>query len=239
MNIRTIIVDDDDAWREIISTYVATIPNLTLEGSYDSPQVAFQKLSEGNIDLAILDIDMPVMSGLSLVKSLKNPPAIIFVTSHADYAASSYDVEAIDFLTKPFEFDRFTKAIERVNKRLESNQAPKTPFNEDDELFFIRSQNSYIKLRFSEVLFVKAMENFIQIVTDTQKYTVLMPLSNIESQLPPEKFMRVHRSYIINMFNITSVERDTVNIKENSIPLSEQYKEKLIETMIEKRLLKK
>jgi DNA-binding LytR/AlgR family response regulator len=239
MNIRTIIVDDDDAWREIISTYVATIPNLTLEGSYDSPQVAFQKLSEGNIDLAILDIDMPVMSGLSLVKSLKNPPAIIFVTAHADYAASSYDVEAVDFLTKPFEFDRFAKAIERVNKRLESNQAPKTPFSEDDDLFFIRSQNSYIKLRFGEVLFVKAMENFIQIVTDTQKYTVLMPLSNIESQLPPEKFMRVHRSYIINMFNITSVERDTVNIKENSIPLSEQYKEKLIETMIEKRLLKK
>jgi DNA-binding LytR/AlgR family response regulator len=239
MNIRTIIVDDDDAWREIISTYVATIPNLTLEGSFDSPQKAFQKLSEENIDLAILDIDMPVMSGLSLVKSLKNPPAIIFVTSHADYAASSYDVEAVDFLTKPFEFDRFVKAIERVSKRLESSQAPKTPFIDDDDLFFIRSQNSYIKLRYSEVLFVKAMENFIQIVTEAQKYTVLMPLSNIESQLPPEKFMRVHRSYLINMFNITSVERDTVNIKENSIPLSEQYKEKLIETMIEKRLLKK
>jgi DNA-binding LytR/AlgR family response regulator len=238
MNIRTIIVDDDDAWREIISTYVATIPNLILEGSFSSPQVAFQKLSEGNIDLAILDIDMPVMSGLSLVKSLKNPPAIIFVTSHADYAAQSYDVEAIDFLIKPFEFDRFVKAIERVSKRLESSQAPKTT-SPDDDIFFIRSQNSYIKLRYSEVLYVKAMENFIQIVTDTQKYTVLMPLSNIESQLPPEKFMRVHRSYIINMFNITSVERDTVNIKENSIPLSEQYKEKLIETMIENRLLKK
>ena len=238
MNIRTIIVDDDDAWREILSSYVATIPNLTLEGSFDSPQIAFQKLSEENIDLAILDIDMPVMSGLSLVKSLKNPPAIIFVTSHADYAASSYDVEAVDFLTKPFEFDRFVKAIERVTKRLESNQIAKTPTPEDD-LFFIRSQNSYIKLRFSEVLFVKAMENFIQIVTEAQKYTVLMPLTNIESQLPPEKFMRVHRSYIINMFNITSVERDTVNIKDNSIPLSEQYKEKLIETMIEKRLLKK
>jgi DNA-binding LytR/AlgR family response regulator len=238
MNIRTIIVDDDDAWREIISTFVATIPNLTLEGSFDSPQLAFQKLSEENIDLAILDIDMPVMSGLSLVKSLKNPPAIIFVTSHADYAAASYDVEAIDFLTKPFEFDRFVKAIERVSKRLDTNPTPRVPIPEDD-LFFIRSQNSYIKLRYSEVLFVKAMENFIQIVTEAQKYTVLMPLSNIESQLPPEKFMRVHRSYLINMFNITSVERDTVNIKENSIPLSEQYKEKLIETMIENRLLKK
>jgi DNA-binding LytR/AlgR family response regulator len=238
MNIRTIIVDDDDAWREIISTYVATIPNLTLEGSFDSPQIAFQKLSEENIDLAILDIDMPVMSGLSLVKSLKNPPAIIFVTSHADYAASSYDVEAVDFLTKPFEFDRFVKAIERVSKRLEAAQ-PTKPTSIEDDLFFIRSQNSYIKLRYSEVLFVKAMENFIQIVTEAQKYTVLMPLSNIESQLPPDKFMRVHRSYLINMFNITSVERDTVNIKENSIPLSEQYKEKLIETMIEKRLLKK
>jgi two-component system, LytTR family, response regulator len=238
MNIRTIIVDDDDAWREIISAFVATIPNLTLEGSFDSPQKAFQKLSEENIDLAILDIDMPVMSGLSLVKSLKNPPAIIFVTSHADYAAASYDVEAVDFLTKPFEFDRFAKAIERVSKRLESSTPTKTPTPEDD-LFFIRSQNSYIKLRYSEVLFIKAMENFIQIVTETQKYTVLMPLSNIESQLPPEKFMRVHRSYLINMFNITSVERDTVNIKENSIPLSEQYKEKLIETMIENRLLRK
>lgn len=238
MNIRTIIVDDDDAWREILSSYVATIPNLTLEGSFDSPQIAFQKLSEENIDLAILDIDMPVMSGLSLVKSLKNPPAIIFVTSHADYAASSYDVEAVDFLTKPFEFDRFVKAIERVTKRLEPNPPTRAPIPEDD-LFFIRSQNSYIKLRYSEVLFIKAMENFIQIVTEAQKYTVLMPLSNIESQLPPEKFMRVHRSYVINMFNITSVERDTINIKENSIPLSEQYKEKLIETMIEKRLLKK
>jgi DNA-binding LytR/AlgR family response regulator len=239
MNIKTIIVDDDDAWREIIATYVSTIPNLTLEGSYDSPQKAFQKLSEENIDLAILDIDMPVMSGLSLVKSLKNPPAVIFVTSHADYAASSYDVEAVDFLTKPFEFDRFTKAIERVSKRLESKQTVKTSIHDEDDLFFIRSQNSYIKLRYSEVLYVKAMENFIQIVTDAQKYTVLMPLSNIEAQLPPERFMRVHRSYVINMFNITSVERDTVNIKENSIPLSEQYKEKLIETMIEKRLLKK
>ena len=238
MNIKTIIVDDDDVWRELLTSFVSTVPKLSLEGCYDSPQKAYQRLSEGGIDLIILDIDMPVMSGLSLAKSLQNPPAIIFVTSHPDYAAATYDVEAVDFLTKPFDFDRFTRAIERVQKRVTQSQIPKSAVLEED-IFFIRSQNSYIKLRYSEVLYIKAMENFVQIVTETQKYTVLMPLSSIESQLPSDRFMRVHRSYIINMQNVTNVERDIINIKENAIPLSEQYKEKLIETMIEKRLLKK
>lgn len=237
MIIKTIIVDDDDVWRSLTTTFAQMIPLLQIEGVYPSSQEAYARLTEGDIDLALLDIDMPILSGLGMAKSLKNPPQIIFISSHANYALDSYEVEAADFITKPFDLERLMKGVEKVRRRIENAEFPKQ--STDDNFFFIRSQSSFIKIQYDELLYVKAMENFVQIVTESNKHTVLIPLSTVENQLPNDIFMRSHRSYIVNLKNITSVERETVHIGENAIPLSDQFREKLMQSIVEKNLLKK
>ena len=237
MIIKTIIVDDDDVWRSLTTTFAEMIPLLQIEGVYSSSQEAYARLTEGDIDLAFLDIDMPILSGLGMAKSLRNPPHIIFISSHANYALDSYEVEAVDFITKPFDLERLMKGVEKVRRRIENAEFPKQPT--DDNFFFIRSQSSFVKIQYDELLYVKAMENFVQIVTESNKHTVLIPLSTVESQLPDDIFMRSHRSYIVNLKNITSVERDSVHIGENVVPLSDQFREKLMQSIVEKNLLKK
>ena len=127
MIIKTIIVDDDDVWRSLTTTFAEMIPLLQIEGVYSSSQEAYARLTEGDIVLAFLDIDMPILSGLGMAKSLKNPPHIIFISSHPKYALDSYEVEAVDFITKPFDLERLMKGVEKVRRRIENAEFRRYP----------------------------------------------------------------------------------------------------------------
>jgi DNA-binding LytR/AlgR family response regulator len=247
MTIKTIIVDDDAVWRELTTEFVKMNPALELIGTFDSALAAYPFLMKEKVDLILLDVEMPQLDGLKFAKSLTHPPLIVFVTSHAESAVEGFEVAATDFLVKPFTVERFFKMIERVQTQMETKNAPpprqigmqaQYP-HEMNNFFFIRTNNSYLKINCDDVLYIKAMENFIQIVTPTQKHTSLIPLSTVEEQLPSDRFMRAHRSYLVNAENIETMTKDTIHFGEFQVPISEQYRDKIVKTFIESRLLKR
>ena len=241
MTIKTIIVDDDAVWRDLTSEFVKMNSLLELVGTFDSALTAYPFLFKEKVDLILLDVEMPQLDGLKFAKSLAHPPLIVFITSHAESAVEGFEVAAIDFLVKPYSIERFFKMVERVQQQIDNKSTTLPPqySHETNHFFFIRTNNSYVRINYDDVLYIKAMENFIQIVTANEKYTTLIPLSTVEEQLPTDRFLRSHRSYLINAQNIESMTKDTIHFGEFQIPISEQYRDKIVKTFIESRLLKR
>lgn len=221
MKINTLIIDDNLDWQKIISKLVQLNPLLNLVGVCDSAMQAYAKLVEGEIDLLICDIEMPDMSGLQLIKSLRSAPFVIFVTAHRDYALDCYEVSPIDFLLKPIELERFLQSIEKV--RLKYINTPDTL--EIEPYFFVRENLNYVQILYKDVLYMKAQENFLLIVTTTQNYLPILSITKMEEQLKGDKFLRVHRSFIVNRSAIRVISKNDITLSNGqSIPIGEQYR---------------
>jgi two-component system, LytTR family, response regulator len=234
--IRTIIIDDDKDWLDILKTMIKSQQQLNLIGSFTSAVAAHSLITEGSVDLILQDIEMPEVNGMEFIGRLSKPPMVVFVTSHPEFAVRSYEVNAVDYLVKPIAIPRFLQAMEKVTSKWTEKQAQTSA---DNAYFFIRENNNYVKVEMDKVLYLKSMENYTQIVTTDQLYTTLMPLSNVKEQLPPELFLRVHRSYVVNLSKITAVNRTEVLINEHEIPLTRSMSESIFETLVKARLISK
>jgi DNA-binding LytR/AlgR family response regulator len=224
MKINTLIVDDDPQWRLVIEKFAGANPVLNVVGTCASAMEAYGKLAEENIDLLISDIEMPDMSGLDLVKSLKIAPAVIFVTAHRDYALDCYAVSPVDFLLKPLDFPRFTQAVEKARTRL-ANTAYSLAI---EPYFFVRENAQYVQIRYRDVLYLKSEENYSKIVTKEQIYMPTLFLSKLEEKLKSDIFLRVHRSYLVHRDAIVSIgKNDIVLTNGQSIPIGDQYRNKI------------
>ena len=215
MTIRTIIIDDDPFWQDLLTKQVNHISILEHVGTYSSALDAYSQIAAGNIDLLLLDIDMPNISGINFVKSLDNSPLIVFVTSHPQFAVDGFEVAAVDFLIKPFELERFIKSIERVRQRLEANNALKSGYAApSEEYFFIKTQQEAVKLRYDDVIYIKSLENYVQVFTVSgQIHTTSLTLTTCEKILPSSIFIRIHRSFLINSRFLTSINKNTLSLK--------------------------
>jgi DNA-binding LytR/AlgR family response regulator len=240
MRIRTIIVDDNEVWRTTIESFVKMNELLELTGSYSSALEAYPHIVDEKPDLIFSDIDMPEVNGIQFFKDVKRHPLLIFVTSHPSYALESYETNAIDFLVKPFTVERFFKAVEKARLMLKIVAAgKKDKENVDDNFFFVRANNAFQKINYDEILYIKSMENFVQIKTKTDNFTTLVSLKNMMLQLPKNKFMQVHRGYVVNIFEVTSIDKEQVFVGTQNVPLGDNYKEELINTLVEKKLVKR
>lgn len=235
--IRTIIIDDDRDWHNILEKLIEVHPKLEWAGSFSSPIEAHEFLSQGNVDLVFLDIEMPNFNGIEFIERMINPPSTIFITAFPEFAAKSYEVNAVDYLIKPFSTPRFLQAIEKVI--LKQNHSANSHSLIDNEFFFIRENNQFIKIDIDKVLFLKSMENYTQIITSDNTYTVLMSLTNVEEQLPPSVFRRVHRSYIANISKITSVTKSDLAVGQYKIPLTRTFVDDILNNLVKKRLITK
>jgi two-component system, LytTR family, response regulator len=234
--IRTIIIDDDKDWHDILETLVKAQPQLSLIGSFTSPIAAHALITEGVVDLILQDIEMPDVNGFEFIKSMTKPPLVIFITSHLEYGVKSYEVNAVDYLVKPISIPRFLQAIEKVVAKWNEKQAQSLP---DDSYFFIRENNSFVKIEMEKILYLKSLENYTQIITLDHVYTTLIPLSDIKGQLPDPLFKRVHRSYVVNISKITSVNKTEIRINHHEIPLTRSYVDALFDTLVNTHLITK
>lgn len=221
MKINTLIIDDNPNWRLTLSKFVEMNPVLKLVAVCESAFEAYAKLTEHEIDLLICDIEMPDISGIGLAKSLPNGPLIIFVTSHQEYALDCYEVSPVDFLLKPLSPERFLLSIEKVRKRLlrQPEEITLAPY------FFVRDGHNYEQIAYHDVLYMKAQEHFLDIVTPTRTYTPMLSISRIEEQLKGDVFLRVHRSFLVHRSAIATITKDDVIlVNGEKIPIGEQYR---------------
>ena len=221
------IIDDDEINRLTLEHYVALTPNLKLVASLADGLAGLTFFRESNrVDVLFLDIEMPHLSGLDLLRVLPNPPEVIITTARQDFAVDAFALRVTDYLVKPFEFARFTQAVERVSSRVASNApaAPEVPVRSD---LFVKVNSRMVRINFDEVLYVEALSDYVNIVTDKHKYIVYTTLKALETRLAPyTNFVRVHRSYLLNTQHIESIEDNTANLHGGHfVPIGKSYQE--------------
>ena len=221
--INCLIVDDEPLAVEILEGYVKLTDNLILCGKCNTAQMAFEALHQNKIDLIFLDIKMPGINGIDFLKSLKSPPEVIFSTAYSEYAADSYDLEAVDYLLKPITYDRFKRAIEKY-LRLNILHEP------EEKLYtYFKVSGALVKIYHEDILYVQSIKDYLLIHTLKENFIVHMTMKYICSLLPDLKFHRIHRSYLINNSHITFISKDYITIVGKQLPIGESYRKPLNE----------
>jgi len=226
--INCIAIDDEPLALTQIAGYIEKTPFLTLAGQFESALHAISFLQENKIDLMFVDIDMPDLSGVDFVKSLKNPPKVIFTTAYSEYAIEGFKVDAVDYLLKPIGYTDFLKAAEKANERIKPKGEESTQIESNEKFLFIKSEYKILRINLSDIKYIESMSEYVRIHLQTDKPVMaLMSLKKMEGFLPDSGFMRVHRSYIVNLTKVNTIERNRI-VFDNKvyIPISDQYKSK-------------
>ena len=236
MILNCLIVDDEPLARKGMEEYVKEISFLQLAGSCENAVKASAHLNAGNIDLMLLDIQMPKLSGIEFLKTLKNPPLVIFTTAFSEYALESYSLDVIDYLVKPIPFDRFLKAVQ---KAFDFHTLKLKAGTDAETFFFVKCDHKYEKVNYSDVLYVESMQNYSIIHTPDRKLITYITLSSLEEQLPPTRFLKVHKSFIVSLEKIKALDGHDILIGNARIPISRSIKDEVTAKIMGNHLFKR
>ena len=227
MTIRCIAIDDEPLALEQIAGYIQKTPFLELSGMFESALQAIETINTTPVDLMFVDINMPDLNGLDFVKSLDNPPKIVFVTAYGEHALEGFRVDALDYLLKPIGYSDFLKSANKVKSWFDLNPKKSDEVNSNKEFLFIKSEYKIVRINFDDIKYIEGMNEYIRIhLTNSKPVMTLLSMKAIEEQLPKDRFMRVHRSFIVNLAKITIIERSRIVFDVNVyIPVSDQYKD--------------
>lgn len=235
------IIDDEPLARECITGYIQQVDFLQTVGTGSSPLDLSRIREENRIELLFLDIEMPLMNGIEYLKMTSDPPMVILTTAYPSYALEGFQLDVLDYLVKPITFNRFFKAVTKAREyhQLLVDARRDTGIASDGEYFFVKCDSKYEKINFSEILFVEAMQNYVIIYTTKGKYITLLYLKTIEEKLDPRTFIRVHRSFVVSISKIDSIDNSEINIGSHRIPISRTQQSEIIDKVVHTRLLKK
>lgn len=228
MKLKYIIVDDEPLAQRLIEKYAGQIPSMELIAKCKSAFEAMDLLIQRQPDVIFLDINMPNMTGMELMKTLNNPPAIIITTAYREYALESYDFNVVDYLKKPFSFERFYQAVQKTHERIKAKTTLVDITEKPDkvkEFIFVKSDKKIIKLSFIDIDYIESYGDYIKMHTINQMILVLMPLKKMLEQLD-DRFIRVHKSFIVSIDKIDLVEGNIVKIKNVEIPIGKSFRQK-------------
>lgn len=235
---RCLIVDDEYMARLLLEEYVGKIPSLELVGLCENALEAFHLLKTHPIDILFLDIQMPHLSGLEFVQTLRDKPAVIFTTAYSEYALEGFRLDAADYLLKPFSFERFAQAVGKAadvvtfRKQLFKPALSRSAELPEADHFFVKSDGKLIKVRFDDILYVEGLKEYISIYTvDKQRIITLQSIKNMESLLPGQRFVRIHKSYIIALKKIDALMGNLVEINKKLLPIGITYKDELLKKL--------
>lgn len=244
-----LIVDDEPLAQEVLAAHIAKVPSLNLVQQCSNAMEAFEALHKNQVDLIFLDINMPVVSGLNFLRSLKDPPAVILTTAYTEYALEGYELDVVDYLLKPIPFDRFFKAVKKASQQLGQNGKKVPLISEDAGLplaqapgqqvqvntqeknyFFIKADGKLIKVNYADIRYIEGMKDYLKIHTTNQAIVTHHTMKAMEEQLPSGKFMRVHKSYIIALNAIRAIEGNIIHLdmEKAEIPLGNSFRDALL-----------
>ena len=236
MKIRSLIIDDEPLAQRVIEKYALDIPFLEIVGKCNQAVEAIEFLHQKQIDLLFLDINMPKLSGIDFLKTMKHPPLVIITTAYAEFALEGYELDVVDYLMKPFAFDRFVKAVHKAQDMLTTKMAPEVQQGapdqtKEDQFIFVKSGKKTYKVNLNDLMYVEALGDYVKIYTHERMIVSYQSLKNIETILPPNRFPRIHKSYVISLAKVELIEGNQVRIGEKYIPIGSNYKmefEKLV-----------
>ena len=241
-----IIVEDEPLARSLMENYIQKVPYLHLIQSFSDPLKALEYLRENTVDILFSDIQMPEITGITLLKILQKKPLIILTTAYSEYAIEGYELDVLDYLLKPITFERFLKSVERATLRLNGSLLPKTPEKNVPEKFpiavpiesiqpfiFVKDGTKLVKIRLNEIMYIEGLKDYVAIYTSQQKIVSLQTIKSLESTLPEKQFIRIHNSYIVALEWIEAIQREKVQIGKVFLPISDTYR-KAFKDFIEK-----
>lgn len=241
MKITCLVIDDEPVARKGIANYVGQTPFLELVGTCKSALEANTILAKKSVDLLFLDIQMPEISGIDFLRTLEDPPAVIFTTAYRDYAIEGFELSALDYLVKPISFQRFLKAANKALSffEMQRQQQVSTSIAPKNDYFFIKSDGQFIKIWLDEVLYFESEKDYVFIYTQQKRYLTLISLKQLEKELPEDRFLRVHRSFIVALDKIELLDGNMIVIGDKKIPISRNLQETIYNRLIAGRLWKR
>ena len=227
--IRCLVIDDEQPARDILKKHIEGVESLELSGSCSNAVEALSFLQSNSVDLLFLDIQMPHILGTNFIRTLKNPPKVIFTTAYRRYAIEGFELDAVDFLLKPIGFDRFLKAVNKVLQlNLQSHLAEAIPAEKEKEqaqpFLYFRSDRKMVKVLFNDILYIEGLRDYIRIFTVSKTIVTKHLLASLQEMLPADAFLRIHRSYIISISKIDSYDTDTIEIAKKELPIGRLFK---------------
>jgi len=223
-----IIVDDEPLAQEVIERYVTSMNDLVLVRKCSNALEAFEVLHTESIDLIFLDISMPVISGIDFLRSIKNAPAVIITTAYPDFALQGFELDVTDYLVKPVSMERFMKAVNKVIERKKNTPSSQPSVHPRADFMFVKSEQKLVKVKFSEIEFIEGMKDYVKIFTKEKVIITLLTMKFFEANLPANDFIRIHKSYIINVDAIKSISGNEVEMKNMKLPIGSIYKDNLL-----------
>jgi len=228
MKLRCLIVEDEPPAQEVMKTYVLDSPQLELVKVCADAFAASEILQSEKIDLILLDINLPRLSGFSFLKTLSRPPLVIFTTAYPEYAVEGFETDAVDYLVKPFSFDRFLKAVNKAVEIARFRQSYENQGTEGTQNFILlRSDKKMFRINFSEILYVEAIGDYLKVHLEGRQLVIHETIKGLIDQLPSGEFLRVHKSYVVSVNRINYIEGNRIRIGEKLIPIGRSYKEEV------------
>jgi DNA-binding LytR/AlgR family response regulator len=239
MKISCIIIDDEPLARKGLEEYISEVDFLDLKANCENAIIANNILRNQPIDLLFLDIQMPRMSGIDFLKTLSVKPLVILTTAYSEYALQGYELDVMDYLVKPISTDRFMKAVNKAKDYFEMKRSSAHGTGKTEDFFFIKSDKQFEKIFYNDLLFIQALENYVLLQTAERKYIAYITFQSIDEQLPNDRFLKIHKSYIIAISKVDSILGNTVRIKNHTLPISRALKDEVMKTILSKNLLKR
>jgi DNA-binding LytR/AlgR family response regulator len=245
--INVIIVDDEPLAQDVLETYIEKLPDLNLVKKCNNALEANEALKTSEIDLMFLDIQMPQLTGIDFLKTLTNPPIVIFTTAYPNYAIEGFELNALDYLLKPISLDRFMKAVNKATEQIElQNKIKGAPANaakneeEEKNFTFVKADKKLVKVNYKDIIYIEGLKDYVIIRQDADRVITLQTMKSLESKLPSEQFKRIHRSFIVNLDRINAIVGNMVEViekgKPKHLPIGKNYRDELLEIINQNRL---
>jgi DNA-binding LytR/AlgR family response regulator len=239
MKLKCIIIDDEPIARKVLQEFIEEIDYLELAGQAENSLKAMSLLNNNDIDIIFLDINMPKINGIDFLKNCKINANIIMTTAYAEYAVEAYGLDVLDYLVKPIAFDRFLKACNKAKETSELKRSPSTQPQKVNDHFFIKCDNQIEKVFYQDLLYAEAMLNYVMLYTSSRKMMVYITIKSLEEQLPADIFIKVHKSFIVNINKIKSIQGNILDIGNEKIAISQNLREKVINEIVKDKMIKR
>ena len=229
---RAIVIDDEPLAVQLVTGYIKKTPFLEFAGAFDNPLVAMDFIEKEVVDLLFLDIQMPDITGLEFARVISNGPKIVFTTAYEKHALEGFKLDAVDYLLKPFGYEEFLTASQKVRRIFElENRDKETKIDANQDFLFLKSEYKIRRINFNDILYIEGLKDYVKVFlqNETKPILSLSSMKAIESKLPPHQFMRVHRSFIVNLEKIHTIERFRIVFNDQRIPVSDAFKDKFQE----------